>query len=174
MSFDKNFSRLQNANVFYDGNSLYAKVEEFNNPEIKAKMSDHKVLGMNGTLELASGLDKMEFSIKFNGPCDEVSADSGDVHTQHEFIFRGNNEVYRGQTKVADRPYVVVCRGTFKNSSLGNQKQHENVELNYSLNCTYVKLQIAQKVLLEIDIINNIHIVDGVDTLAAYRQNLGL
>lgn len=174
MPFDKNFSRLQNAVLHLDGNNLYGKCEEVQNPEIKAKMTDHKTLGMNGTLELSSGLDKMEGSFKLNGPVEEVAAMAADVKTQHEFIFRGNQEVYRGQTKVADRPYVVIWRGTFKNSKLGDQKQHENMELNYTVNVTYVKLVVNNVAKLEIDVINNIHRVDGVDLLAAYRQNLGL
>jgi P2 family phage contractile tail tube protein len=172
--YDKNFSRLNNGVLFLDGNNTYGKVEEVNNPEIKAKMTDHKVLGMNGTLELPSGLDKMEASFKLNGPLDEVSAISADVKTSHDFMFRGSLESYKGQSVVAQRPYVCSWKGTFKNSPGGNQKQHENPELNYSVNVTYYKLTIDGVVMVEIDIINNIHKVKGVDQLAQYKQNLGL
>jgi P2 family phage contractile tail tube protein len=174
MSNSNGFSRLTNANIFIDGRSMYGLAEEVTNPEVKAKMGDHKVLGMNGTLELASGLDKMEGSFKLNGPDDTVSTISADVKNAHEIIFRGNVEKYDGQTVVAQRPYVAIWRGTFKNAPGGSQKQHENVELMYNLNVTYYKLQIAGKTLLEIDVVNNIHKVDGVDQLAVYKQNLGL
>ena len=174
MALDKNFSRLLQAVLYIDNNSTYGKTEEVQNPEIVAKMVDHKVLGMNGTLELSAGLDKMEGSFKLNGPEEEIAAMAADVYTQHEFIFRGNQEVYRGQTKIADRPYVVIWRGTFKKSKLGDQKQHENMELNYNINVVYVKLTVNGVPKVEIDIINNIHKVNGKDLLATVRQNLGM
>lgn len=172
--FNKNFSRLTNGVLFIDSKNTYGKAEEVNNPEIKAKMTDHKTLGMVGTLELPSGLDKMEGSFKLNGPLANISAMSADVKTSHELIFRGNLEGYQGQSLVSQRPYVCIWKGTFKNSPGGNQKQHENIELNYTLNVTYYKLIIDGEVMCEIDIVNNIHKVDGVDLLAKYKNNVGL
>src|SRR4051812_34713117 len=126
MAFDGKFQKMTNAVLFIDGNRAYGKVEEINNPKIVAKMVEHKVCGMNGTLELPSGLDKMEASFKLNGPLEEVSSMSANVKQAHTFTFRGNMELYDGQNKVADRAYTVIFKGTFKESPLGDQKQHEN------------------------------------------------
>lgn len=174
MAFDKKIVRMTNGILFIDGQCTYGIVEEVNNPEVKAKMSDHKVLGMNGTIELSSGLDKMEASFKLNGPSEDVSAMATDVKTPHSFVFRGNAEYYVGDKKVAERPYVASWNGTFKNAKMGDQKQHENTELTYTINVSYAKLTINGVVKFEIDIINNIHKSNGVDLLATYKQNVGL
>ena len=174
MAYDKRYSRLTNGVLFIDGNNAYGKVEEVNNPEITAKVVEHKVLGGVGTVKLPSGYDAMEASFKLNGPLDEVAAMSADIKTSHEIIFRGSVEGYNGQDIVSERPYVCIWRGTFAKSPGGAQKQHENVELMYPMNITYYKLMIDGVSLAEIDFVNNILKVNGVDKLAKYKANVGL
>lgn len=174
MAYDKKYSRLTNGVLFIDGNNLYAKVEEIMNPEIKAKVVEHKVLGGVGTVKLPSGYDAMEASFKLNGPLDEVAAMSANIKQSHELIFRGSVEGFDGQDITSERPYVCIWRGTFSNSPGGAQKQHENIELNYSMNITYYKLSIAGVSLVEVDFVNNILKVNGVDLLAKYKANVGL
>jgi P2 family phage contractile tail tube protein len=158
----------------YDSNNMYAKVEEVNNPTVKHKKVEHKTLGQNGTIKLRAGLDAMTASFKLNGPVDEISADSGDAGTVHEWQFRGNLEGYKGQSLVSERPYLAIWRGTYEEAPGGNQKQHENIELTYNVDVVYYKLMIGGVEKLEIDVANNIHRVNGKDLLAKYRENLGL
>jgi P2 family phage contractile tail tube protein len=172
--YDKKYSRLTNGVLFIDGNCTYAKVEEIMNPEIKAKLVEHKVLGSVGTVKLSSGYDAMEASFKLNGPLDEVNAMSANVKKSHELIFRGSIEGFGGQDITSERPYVCIWRGTFTNSPGGAQKQHENIEFNYNLSITYYKLMIDGVTLVELDFVNNILKVMGVDLLAKYKANVGL
>ena len=174
MPFDKTFNRLTNGVLFIDGKNTYGKIEEIQNPEVKAKMIDHKVSGMNGTLELPSGLDKMEASCKSNGPFPELQAISMDPWTAHTFMFRGSMENFTGQDRTSQVPYVCTWMGTCKGSKIGDIKQHENMDITYNFNITYVKLEVNGVVKFEIDIINNIHKVNGVDLLATYKNNVGL
>ena len=172
--YDKRYSRLTNGNLFFDGNNMYAKTEEVTNPEVKASMNDHKVLGGIGKVELSAGYDKMEGSIKLNGPLDEFASAAVNVKKSHEFIFRGSVEGFAGQDIVSERPYVCIWRGTFKNNPGGQSKQHENIELTYSINVTYFKLSIDGVALCEVDFNNNILKQNGIDLLAKYKANLGL
>lgn len=174
MPFDNQFSKLTNGVLWYQGQCTYGKTEEINNPEIVAKMIDHKVAGMAGSVKLPSGWDQMEASFKLNGPLDEIARDAANVKAQREFMFRGSVEGYKGQSLVSERSYVAIWRGTFTNSGGGAIRQHENVELNYKVSCTYYKLTIDGKTIHEIDFINNIVIVGGVDLLANYKANLGI
>jgi len=174
MAFDKTFNRLTTAVLYIDGKNTYGKVEEVNNPDVKSKMIDHKTLGMNGTLELPSGMDKMEASFKTNGPFPEVQAMSADPWTPHTLMFRGNLENFTGQARTSQVPYVCIWKGTFKGASLGDAKQHENMGMNYTFNVSYVKLEVDGVARIEIDIINNIHKVNGVDMLGLAKSNLGL
>ena len=57
-------NRLTNANVYLDGGSMLGRAEEVNLPVLKAKMAEHKALGMVGTIEAFAGFEKLEGKIK--------------------------------------------------------------------------------------------------------------
>ncbi|MFM1529335.1 phage major tail tube protein, partial [Yersinia enterocolitica] len=52
-------------------------------------------------------------------------------------------------------------------------KQGEDTETKVSTQCTYYKLTIDGKVVMEIDVVNLIEIVNGVDLLEAQRKAIG-
>lgn len=68
----------------------------------------------------------------------------------------------------------VVMRGRHKEIDSGDFKQGEDTETKVSTDCTYFKLSIDGKELIEIDTVNMIEKVDGVDLLAAHRRAIGL
>jgi P2 family phage contractile tail tube protein len=167
-------NRLTNGNIYIDGNSRFGQIEEVTLPEVKTVFADHKALGMNGKVELPSGIDKMTSKMKFNSVYPNTMAIVGDPFTSHSFQFRGNLETYNGSTRTAQQPYVVYMEGTFRNYQSGNVKQHENVEIEAELNVTYVKVEVNGVLIMEVDTLNNIMNVNGVDLLATYRANLGI
>lgn len=174
MPFDKTMNRMTNGVLYIDGRSCYGKIEEVMLPDVVVKMIDHKVNGMNGTLELPTGIDKIEASCKSNGPFPELQKVSLDPWTAHTYMFRGSMENYTGQQRTSQVPYVVTWMGTPKGSKLGDTRQHENIDITYKFNVTYVKLEVNGVVEVEIDVINNIHKVGGVDLLAKYKADVGL
>ena len=58
-----NVNRMTNANIYVNGANLLGMAEEVIVPRPKAKMVDHKGLGMVGVGEFPSGLDKIEATI---------------------------------------------------------------------------------------------------------------
>ncbi|WP_421081877.1 phage major tail tube protein, partial [Serratia fonticola] len=56
----------------------------------------------------------------------------------------------------------------------GEQKQGEDTETKITTQCTYYKLTIDGKERIEIDTINMIERVNGVDMLERHRRNIGL
>jgi len=65
-------------------------------------------------------------------------------------------------------------RGRFSEFDFGNYKQGDNTQTKLSAKNTYYKLTMDGAVLLEIDVVNMIEIVDGVDRLAEHRRAIGL
>lgn len=169
-----NINRLTNGNMYINGSSFLGTIEECTLPDIKAKYAEHKALGMNGSVELPSGIDKMEAKIKFNAPYAKTMVLAADPYKAHDLMFRGNLETYEGSQRVAQVPYKCIMKAGFKNINPGSMKQHDNVETESTLNVTYCKLEIDNQVIFEIDVLNNIHKVDGVDILSTYRANLGI
>lgn len=166
--------RLTNANVYMDGGSLLGRVETINCPTIAFKQAEHKALGLMGTTEYFSGIDKMEGSIKWTSYYGEVLKKLSNPFQAIRLQVRGNLETYEGGSRTGQSRAVVFLTITPKNFPLGNFVQHDNVELDTNYGCTYVRLEIDGQTITEVDVEANILKVDGVDLLADYRQNLGL
>lgn len=173
MSTKIQVNRLTNANVYLDGKSLLGRAEEVSAPVVKTKMSEHKALGMVGSMEFFAGIEKMESKIKWNSFYADVMKKMGDPTTARQLQIRSSLEVYGAQGRVEQQPVVLFMTVMSKDFPLGNFKQHDNVELETSLNVTYAKLEINGEAIYEVDILANIYRVDGVDILATYRNNIG-
>lgn len=127
-------NRLTNANVYLNGNSMLGQVESFEVPGVKPKMSDHKALGMVGSLELPSGIDKLEAKMKFSAWYPEVWKATNNVFKAHDITVRGNLEGYEGAERVSETPAVVFMRVTFKDPGSSKFNQHDNVEVEATMN----------------------------------------
>lgn len=167
-------NRLTNANIYVDGNSFLGRAEEITLPTVTSKMSEHKALGMVGMFELFSGIDKLEGRIKWNSFYSDVFKKISNPTKSVEMQIRASLETHGSAGKSGEVACVVYMTGQFKSVPLGNFKQNENVELESTINVTYVKLVIAGATIMELDVMANIYEVDGVDLLATYRANLGI
>ncbi|MBW7848704.1 MAG: phage major tail tube protein [Bacteroidales bacterium] len=166
--------RLTNANIYIDGGSLLGRVETFNCPTLTYKQAEHKALGLNGTIEYYAGIDKLEGTIKWTSFYPEFLKKMANPFQPIRIQVRGNLEEYQGGERVGQTPAVVFLTVQPKNFPLGNFQQHDNIELETSYGCTYVRLEIDGESITEVDVEANIFKVDGEDLLAVYRQNLGV
>jgi P2 family phage contractile tail tube protein len=166
--------KLTNANVYFDGASYLGKVEEVNLPEAGFKQAEHKALGMFGGLDIPSGMDKMELSLKWSTVDPVALRKVSNAFRSWDFQVRSSLERYEAQGRTAQDSYVAYFRGMPKNVPGQNFKQHDNVEAESKFSISYYKLEINGQIIYEIDVLNNIYKVDGVDLLATYRANLGI
>lgn len=165
--------RVTNANIYVNGNNFLGRAEEVMVPEVKFKKSDHKALGMVGTFELFSGFDKMEGSIKWNSTDPDVykifaSADVIKIQV------RASMETHVSTGIESESKVVYYLTIQPSNISGVGFKQHDNVESTTNFSCTYIKMEVDDETIYEIDVLSNIWIVDGVDKLENYRANLGI
>lgn len=166
--------RLTNANIFIDGGSMLGRAESFASPTVVFKQAEHRAMGMVGTVEYMSGIDKMEGTIKWNSYYPEAMTKMANPYQAVRLQIRGNIEEYSGGSKVADKPATIYMTVTPKNFPTGSFTQHDNVEIESSYGCTYLKVVVDGTIVTEIDVEANIFKVNGTDLLAAYRQNLGI
>ncbi|MGE0156707.1 MAG: phage major tail tube protein [Geobacter sp.] len=165
--------RITNANVYVDGNSLLGKVDEVKLPEVKVTMAEHKALGMQGKLDLPSGIDKLEATFKWNSLYSDILVKVANPYKAVEVQLRGSLETYGNGGRTAQVPVVAYLTGVFSKFPLGGFKQHDNVEAETTMSVTYCKLEIDGREVLEFDALANIYKADGVDLLATYKQNIG-
>ncbi len=166
-------NRLTNANIYMDGNNLLGRAEEIQLPQIKHKMSEHKALGMIGSAEFFSGIDKLECKIKWNSLYPDVLRQAANPFKTFQLQARASLETYNSMGKLAEVPAVAYISGTFKDFPLGNIKAGDNSEYETNMAVNYAKLIVAGEEIFEIDILENIYKVGGVDILQDYRNNIG-
>lgn len=174
MANNISINRITNANVYVDGKSCLGRAEEVTNPVIKHKMADHVALGMVGEMSYASGIEKMEAKIKWNSFYPEVLKKVSNPFQAIQLQVRGNLETWEGGSRTGQQPVVVYMTAQSTESPLGAFKAQDNAELESSFAISYYKLEIDGEVISEIDVEANIWMVNGVDLLAQYRNNLGI
>lgn len=171
---DIKVNRITNANVYLDNDSFLGQVEEVNAPEIKFKKSPFKALGLFFDVDFTSGIEKMEFKMKTNSFYPKLLKKLADPTTQKAIQIRGSMQVWEGRELSGEQPVVVYMNVQSQSFPGAAFKQTDNVEMESGFNVFYYKLEINGEEILEIDVLNNIFIVDGVDKLQAYRANLGI
>lgn len=165
-------NRITNANIYLDGGSLLGKAEEIKLPDITTKMAEHKALGMVGTIELPSGIDKMEGEVKWASFYQDVMSKVANPFKFVSMQVRCNVETYGSQGRVEEKKLVTFLTVAFKKNPAGTFKQHENAEFPTGFSCYYIKQQIDGQDVLELDVLANIFKVNGEDVLANYRANV--
>ena len=162
---------LSNTNLFIDGVSFAGDVPSLTLPKMTVKTEGHRGGGMAGEIEMDMGLEKMEASwtttgvrreaLKFFGLSDQTSCNA---------VFRGS---FRGR-KGDITPVIATLRGMLKEVDMGDWKPGDKAELKHAMAVHYYKLEIDNRVMYEIDMVNCVRVIDGVDQLADERNAIGL
>ncbi|MHC8299013.1 phage major tail tube protein [Pseudomonas sp. ZS1P83] len=162
---------LSNCAAFVDGISFAGDVPTLSLPKLTQKTDDYQGGGMSAPIEMAMGLEKLEAAFTTNGVRRESLKYFGLAdQTACNVVFRAS---FRGLKGVIT-PVIVTMRGGIKEVDMGDWKPADKSEIKHALKLVYYKLEIDGRVMYEIDPINMIQVVDGVDQLAAERSALGL
>jgi P2 family phage contractile tail tube protein len=166
-------NKVFNANVYLDGtNDLMGRAAEIKLPELAAKMAEHSAVGMVGTLELPTGLDKMSMTFKWAGFYPEVVKAQMNPFGAHKFQIRCNLETYDASGRAAQVPLVILVTASSKKAALGTVKAQESLNSDDEWSVTYIKVTSNGEELVEVDVYQNIWKVGGVDVLETYRANV--
>ena len=65
-------------------------------------------------------------------------------------------------------------RGMLKELDMGDWKPGDKAENKYAMALQYYKLEVDGRVMYEIDMVNCVRVIDGVDQMADVRSALGL
>lgn len=168
-----NTNQIVNANIYINGNNLLGKASEVDAPKVMAKMIEYKALGLIGSFELPSGLDKMDMRIKWNAYYADVATVMLNPWKSINVMIRANQEVWQGGDKTDDVPVIIYATCQSKGFPAGNFKPQDSVDAESNLTVTHCKMEIDGVEVFEVDVMNNIYKVDGVDIMQQYRANIG-
>lgn len=164
--------KLKNCNLFNDGNNYLGQIEEVTLPKLSRKMEDWRGGGMDGAVQADMGQDNIELQWTAGGVLDTALRQYG-VTRVGGCLLRFAGAFQRDDTGDVDAVEVVV-RGRHKEIDFGSAKPGDHTQHKFTTACSYYKLSMNGSVLVEIDLLNMVFNVGGVDRLADQRRAIGL
>lgn len=162
---------LYNMNAHIDGVSFAGDITSVTLPKMTLKTEEHRAGGMDAPVEMDQGMEKLEASFAGKGVRPEAMKFYGLAdQTAFNAVFRGSFKGQRGATTAV----VATLRGMLKEIDPGDWKAGEAGEFKYAVAVSYYKLEVAGRLMYEIDPVNCVRVIKGVDQLASVRRDLGL
>ena len=167
-------TKVYDANIYVNDGSVHGQASEVTCPDIAAVMTDYKSLGMVGSAEFFNGFDKMEATVKWTYPTNDVQKALANFLKPVDLMVRSSKAEYDGEGIKEEVPVVIYLRGYSKKHPGGSYKPKEDTEVESTFSILYFKQEIDGEAIVELDVLNNIYKVGGEDLLAERRQNLGI
>jgi hypothetical protein len=164
--------KLKNFNLFNDGNSYLGVVSEFTQPKLALQMEEYRGGGMLGPVKIDMGLGLMEAEFTLGGLVKQVMRQFG--ITRLDGVLLRLVGAYQRDDGSAVESVEIVMRGRHEEIDMGNAKPGEDTEHKVKMPLAYYKLVIDGRTEIEIDMLNSIFVVDGVDRYADIREAMGL
>jgi P2 family phage contractile tail tube protein len=166
--------KLKNLNLFNDANSYVGVVKSVTLPPLGRKMESYRGGGMNGPVKADLGFsdDGIQFEWRTGGLDLIALRQFGAVNAAGVALrFAGAFQ----QDDTGDVSAVeVVMRGRHETIEMGDNQPGEDTEHSITTTCTYYKLIVDNEEIIEIDLLNFIENVNGVDMLEKQRAAMGL
>ncbi|MEG3160913.1 phage major tail tube protein [Sphingomonas sp. LB2R24] len=160
-------SKLKNMNLFNEGASYLALAMSVTMPKLARKLEDYRAGGMDGTVKIDQGAEPMEMEFTLGGPDRTVIRQFARPGIAGTFLrFAGS---YQNDATGAYDVIEITVRGRHEEIDMGESKVGEGGETKVKTQCAYYRLEWNGRVEIEIDVLNMIYIVDGVDMLAEQR-----
>ncbi len=167
----------------FDGEGLFLLVTKagfkgwrlkyrFGGKEKQLTFGPYRGAGMSGELQMDMGMEAMEMSFICGGPMRDVLRQFGVTTVDGVYLrFAGN---YQSDDTASHDHVEVVVRGRHAEIDMGDQESGSPSEFKVKTAVAYYKLTWNGRTEIEIDPLNMIEIIDGVDRLAARRASLGI
>jgi P2 family phage contractile tail tube protein len=163
---------LKDMMLFNEGNDYQGEVKTVGLPPLNRKMEGYRGGGMSGEVSLDMGMEAMEASMTFTAPMRDIVRQWGTPTVDGVYMrFAGNYQ--RDDTAEIDTVEAIL-RGRFPGLEFGDQEVGTVGDFKVTMAVAYYKLVWNGRTEIEIDPINMVETVNGVDLLAARRNALGM
>ena len=166
--------KLKNLNLFNDGNSYLGLVKSLTLPALGRKMEAYRGGGMNGPVKADLGMsdDGIQFEWKTGG-LDLISLRQFGAVNASSVALRFSGPYQQDDTGETSNVEVVV-RGRHETIEMGDAQPGEDTEHSMTTTCSYYKLTVDGEEIIEIDLLNFVEKVNGVDMLEKHRTAMGI
>lgn len=157
--------------LFLNSEGLFGKIEDLELPELKWKGEEYNGGGQMGTRDLALILDKLE--AKFTSNSYERSLLGSALQSpgkQKQWKVMGSM-IVPGED---EKPFKALLTGALMEVKRGKLEPGKKANTEFVLkDITYYQEFLDGRELYEIDLLNQVLRVNGVDQMATRRRNLG-
>jgi uncharacterized protein len=161
-------SVIRNFNGFVDGVSYFGLLLEGKLPQVKIQTEAHRGAGMDGPVGIDMGTEAMTSEMTFAEWSPALFKQMG---RQARFVFRpAASSAETGET----RTIIATVGGLVTTPETGDLKPGANAQLKLMMDVRYYRLEIDGEEICEIDLVNGIRRIGGVDQLAEIRRAMGL
>lgn len=164
--------KIKNFTTFVDGHNCVGEMPEVTLPKLARKMDDYRSGGMSAPVKADYGMEGMEAELTAAGYMKELFTSWGTL--RHDGVMLRFAGALQGDDSESVDSLEVVMRGRFSEIDPGTAKPGEATAIKYKAPLSYYKLSINGETLIEIDAVNMIEMVNGVDRLAETRAALGM
>lgn len=166
--------KLKNMNLFNDGDSYQGQCSTVTLPKLTRKLEAWRGGGMDGSVKVDLGMGDDGIQLEWTvGGYDLIAVRQYGTTSASGVPLRWAGAAQRDDTGETVAVEVVV-RGRHEEIDFGDAAPGEDTEQKVITTCSYYKLIVNGRVELEIDLLNMIFIVDGVDRYAEMRRAIGL
>lgn len=165
-------TKLKNFNLFNDAVSYMGQVAEVNLPKLTRKMEEWRGAGMNRPIKVDLGGEALQMDWTCGGIMRGVLEQYGvTTHDGVQLRFAG---AYRAEDQADPIAVEVVIRGRHSEIDPGTSKPGDDTAFKITTEVSYYKLTMDGEDVIEIDVMNAIEKVKGVDRLQKERKAMGL
>ena len=165
--------KVVNYNVYFDNEKLIGVNAEATLPNLEPMTETISGAGIAGEYESPTPghFGKIEMDLSFN----TVSEDSAKllVPGTKSLVLRASQQSYDvSGGQIQYRPLKITVKGLTKGVDLGKLAPGKATGTKNTFEVLYLKIEENSKTLLELDKLNFIYIVNGVDVLAQVRNQI--
>ena len=164
--------KVNNFNV-YDGKTRLVGVSsEVTLPEFSPLTDTLNLAGMAGEIEseVIGSFGSMKLEIPFENLYEDFFVFAASTNP---VVIRGSMEVFNTQTQAkSTKGMVVTVKGRTLNIKPGTLKKGGKGQPSVTKEITYIKITIGGATQVELDKLNNIFVLGGVDLLANIRSQI--
>ena len=169
MAFTRQLKQMM---IFIDGVGYSGEVVSITPPKLIRKMEDYRGGGMGRPVKIDMGGEPLEMEATYGGPMRAILNMYGQLSvgaTQQRFVGSFQND-HDGTFENIE----IVTRGRHEEIDLGEWKPGEVSEFTVKSALSYYKMLVNGVRVHEIDPVNMVEIVNGVDLMAPHRAAFGL
>ena len=170
---DNNYipEKINDYNVYLDGIQMIGVAASATLPEINQKTSTVSGAGINGEMDSPTigQFESMEQEIQFNTLYSSAVGMLSPMSTV-KLTFRAAQQVYDKSGGYAFKGLRVVEMGRVKKFKPGKLEKGESMEATVTLELSCIMIEVNGNQILEVDKLNGVYKVNGVDMLASIKR----